>query len=89
MEIFQGPDGSTFVENPFNLMLFLNVDWFQSFTDVQYSVRALYLMVQNLPRTERYKPENIILCGILPGPKEQKKIMNSYLSHLVTELKEF
>ena len=30
----------------------------------------------------------MILCGLIPGPKEPKKT-NSYLSHLVAELKEF
>ena len=85
---FKGLDQNKFVENPFNLMLFMNVDWFQPFTHVKYSVGAIYLTVQNLPRSERYKLENVILRGIIPGPKEPKKTMNSYLSHLVTELKE-
>ena len=86
---FKGVDQNNFVQNPYNLVLFMNVDWFQPFTHVKYSVGALYLTVQNLPRSERNKVENVILCGIIPGPKEPKKTMNSYLSHLVTELKEF
>ena len=86
---FKGVDQQIFVQNPYNLMLFLNVDWFQPFTHVKYSVGAIYLTVQNLPRSERYKLDNVILCGIIPGPKEPKKTINSYLSHLVAELKEF
>ena len=31
---FKGVDQQTFVQNPFNLMLFLNVYWFQPFTHV-------------------------------------------------------
>ena len=36
----------------------------------------------------RYKPENIIVVGIMPGPREAKKTINSYLTPLVIELKE-
>ena len=82
-------DGNRFVDQPYNLMLYLNVDWFQPFTHLTESVGAIYLSVQNLPRTERYKLSNIILVGIIPGPKEPKYTMNQYLSHLVEELKEF
>ena len=59
------------------------MDWFQPFKHVTYSVGAVYL--SNLPRNLRYKRENIILCGILPGPKEPKDL-NSYLYPLVHEL---
>ena len=80
---FKGCDQNTFTDHPFNFMLFLNVDWFQPFTHVQYSVGA------NLPRSERHKFSNVILCGIIPGPNEPKHTMNQYLSHLVAELKQF
>ena len=36
----------------------------------------------------RYRMENIIIVGIIPGPKEPKKHMNSFLSSLVCELQE-
>lgn len=47
-----------------------------------------YLVVQNLPREDRYKPENILLVRIIPGPSEPKLNINSYLAPLVLELKE-
>lgn len=86
---FLGPDGKTFADSPYNLMVLLNVDWFQPFTHLTYSVGAMYLSFQNLPRRERYRMENIVLLGIIPGPKEPKNDINSYLSHFVVELKEF
>ena len=49
----------------------------------------MYLVIQNLPRSARYKTENIILVGIIPGPKEPKYTINSFLRPLVEELKEF
>ena len=63
---FKDDSGSQFTESPYNLMLFLNVDWFQPFTHLTYSVGALYLTVQNLPRTERFKFENSILVALIP-----------------------
>ena len=49
----------------------------------------LPITVQNLPRNVRYKPENIILVGvIMPGPKEASLNINPYLSPLVLALQQ-
>lgn len=48
---------------------------------------AIYIAIQNLPRDERYRSENI-LTGVIPGPREPKLTMNSYLRPLVDELKQ-
>ena len=45
----------------------------------------MYLAVLNLPRQHRYLQENIILLGIIPGPKEPKQ-MNSLLKPFVSEM---
>ena len=42
-----------------------------------------------MPRHVQYKQENVLLVGIIPGPKKPKQTINSYLSSLVDELKEF
>lgn len=76
-----------FLMAPFCYLVTLNLDWFQPFTHIEYSVGVIYLAVQNLPRSERYKVENIILVGILPGPSEPKLNINSYLAPLVEDLK--
>ena len=44
------------------------------------------MVIMNLPRAERFKPENVIIYGIIPGPKESKKHINSFLSKSVIEL---
>ena len=77
----------TIIEERHSLMLFLNVDWFQQFTHLPDSAGAIYTPIQNSPRRERYKIENIILVGIIPIPKEPKLLINSFLSHFVEELK--
>ena len=79
---------SSFLESPHCYILTMNVDWFQPFTRTQYSVGAIYLTVQNLPRSQRYKDENVILAGIIPGSSEPSLTMNSYLAPLVRELQQ-
>ena len=76
----------SFLSTPCSYMLGINVDWFQPFKHTEYSMGAIYLVIQNLPRSERYKEENVILVGLLPGPKEPKVSINSYLIPLVQEL---
>ena len=43
------------------------------------------MVVMNLPREERFKPENLIVVGIIPGPKEPKHNINSFLQPLVDD----
>lgn len=79
--------GRPFLSQSYNLAVMLNCDWFQPFEHSCYSVGVLYLVILNLPRSMRFKPENIIITGIIPGPKEpNQKEMNSYLRPLVKEL---
>lgn len=68
------------------LAMMLNVDWFQPFKLARYSVGVLYLVIMNLPRHERFKFENVILVGVIPGPHEPSKSINTYLSPMVNEL---
>jgi hypothetical protein len=83
---FLNPDGVPFLSAPFNLALSLNVDWFQPFKYSNYSAGAMYVAIQNLPREERYAAGNVLLVGVIPGPHEPKKTMNSYLRPLVKDL---
>ena len=58
---FQSVDQRPFLKVSNNLCLKLNLDWFNPFKHVQYSVGVLYVVVENLPRAERYKLENIVI----------------------------
>ena len=84
---FQTYNNTPFLSLAYNFCFILNVDWFQPYRHTQYSLGAIYLSVLNLPRSERYLQENTILIGIIPGPHEPKKHMNSFLEPLVKELK--
>ena len=79
-------DGRPFLALPNNLCLSLNVDWFRVYDDSLYSVGPIYAVILNLPRSERYKEENVILAGIIPGPKEPKLNINSFLLPFIRDL---
>ncbi|XP_016126124.1 uncharacterized protein [Sinocyclocheilus grahami] len=81
-------NGEPFLSAPNNLAMMLNVDWFQPFKNAPYSVGAIYLVILNLPCEDRFKEENMILVGLIPGPKEPSLTMNAFLDPLVDELEE-
>jgi hypothetical protein len=70
-----------------HLGIMLNLDWFQPFDNAQYSVGAIYGIICNLPRIERFKTSNIITLAVIPGPKEPKlHQLNHYLAPLIDQL---
>ena len=83
---FLSPSGVPFLSVPYNFALTLNVDWFQPFKHSNYSAAAMYVSAQNLPRRERYTNDNVFLLGVIPGPHEPKKNIDSYLRSFVNEL---
>lgn len=85
---FSSVSGRPFLSHPNNLCLMLNVDWFNPYEETPYSAGVIYFVVQNLPRNERFKLDNIILVGIIPGPNEPKKHINTYLAPIVKDLKD-
>ena len=64
----------------------LNIDWFQPFKHRQYSVGVIYLVNMNLPRKLRFKRENILPVGLIPGPREPPTTINFYLQPSVKDL---
>ena len=77
-----------FLSECYNYGLLLNIDWLQPYKHIQYSVGIVYLVILNLPRSIRYKRQNVILFGIIPGPSEPSLSINSYLLPLVRELQQ-
>jgi hypothetical protein len=67
--------------------LMLNMDWFQPFINSQYSVGVIYAVICNLPRAERFKPQNILILAVIPGPNEPKlHAINNYLYPIINQL---
>ena len=83
---FQHYEGKPFLAVPNNFALSLNLDWFSPFKHTEDNVGAIYIVIQNLPREVRYKVENVILCGVIPGPQEPQYTIASYLVPLEDEL---
>lgn len=79
-------NGIPFLAEQFTFALALNIDWFQPYKLTESSVGAIYLTVFNLPYYARFKREFVILLGIIPGPSEPKRDVNSFLRPLVSEL---
>ena len=85
---FSTIENSLFLSQSDNYGLLLNIDWLQPYKHIQYSVGVMYLVILNLPRSIRFKRENVILFGVIPGPREPSCTINSYLSPLVADLLE-
>ena len=79
-------NGKDFLNSRYCIAMLINIDWFQPFKHVQYSVGAIYLAILNLPRQVLYRRENVILVGIMPGPHEPRLTVSSYLEPLVLDL---
>lgn len=75
-----------FFSNPYSYGLMLNVDWFEPYEHSIYAVGVIYMSLLNLPREIRYSQENILICGLIPGPKEPSGNINSFLEPLVNDL---
>ena len=70
-----------------HLGLMLNLDWFQPYDGTTYSIGVMYAAICNLPRDIRFKRENLLTLGLLPGPNEVSlHKINYYLAPIVNEL---
>ena len=57
-------ENTPFLSQRNNYGLLLKVDWLQPYKHIEYSVGVIYLVILNLPRSIRFKRENVILFGI-------------------------
>lgn len=83
---FKTYSGSEFLSAPHNYAVLLNVDWLQPFVHLTYSVGVIYVVILNLPRLIRFKRENVILLGVIPGPSEPPLTINTYLAPIISDL---
>ena len=79
-------NGERFLSTACTYAFILNIDWFQPYELSMYSVGVIYLVLLNLPRSVRYKRENVVLVGVIPGPTEPSLLINTYLHPLVMDL---
>ena len=93
---FNGPDGKHFsVGGEEGRYVFsLCVDFFNPLSNKQAgkkaSVGLISLVCLNLPPELRYKPENMFLAGVIPGPHEPPlNALNHYLTPLIDDFLDF
>lgn len=93
----QWKDELSFATTPkddLKLVFTLAIDWFNAHHSPVgkkvWSVGAIYLVCLNLPAAERYRPENICLYMVIPGPRKPSPAeLDFMLEPLVTELLQF
>ena len=79
-------NGKECLSGRYTFGLLINIDWFQPYRHVEYSVGAIYIAILNFPRNLRYRRENMLLIGIIPELHESKLHINPFLEPLVEEL---
>ena len=85
-KVWQDFKASGFFAEPHSYGLLLNVDWFEPFEHSIYAVGVVFMSLLNFPRHIRHCQENVIICGLIPGPKEPSHNINSFLEPIVEEL---
>lgn len=70
-----------------NICVSLNIDGFQPWKRINRTITPFTLMILNLPENLRHRSHYLLLAGLVPGPKQPKKLA-PYLSFLVKELKQ-
>lgn len=92
---FKGRDGRQFGRQTEEgrYVFSLSIDFFNPFTNKQagksVSFGVISVVCLNIPASMRYKPENMFLAGVIPGPKEPRLTLKHYLSPLVDEFLTF
>ena len=84
---FTDSEGKLFFTEKRNLGGMINLDWFNPYENQEYSVAVMYMALVNLPRAVRFKWENVVVLGIIPGPKEPNYNVNWFLEPHIDELK--
>ncbi|MBW0568171.1 hypothetical protein O181_107886 [Austropuccinia psidii MF-1] len=83
--------GPPFMSIPGALAFSIYFDWFNAHgKSIRLaSIGPIMLICLNLPPSERLKPENVFVSGIIPGPKEPNALQFNYLlMPLIKDLKD-
>ena len=59
---------------------------FKPFKRSEYKVSAIMMTVLNLPREVRFRKKWTMVLGVIPGPTEPKRNINTFLKPIVDDL---
>lgn len=81
---------AAFLAQPHSIALMLMDDNFNpngSHARKRYSMGSICFAILNLPKHLRFRPENLLRCGLVPGPKEPPGGRRAFLRVLLQDLK--
>ena len=83
---FNNPNKHNFLTEKHNYALTINLDWFCPYKHVKsYSVGVIYGVINNLPRSERFKRENLLIIGIIPSMAKEPPVQ-TFIEPFVEEM---
>ncbi len=80
------PDGTPLLAAVGALGLFIFFDYYEPFDNTTYCIGVIVAFIANLPADVRYKKENRILWGLIPGPSQHS--IEPYVSILQQQLQQ-
>ena len=84
-DVAEGDQKQEFLAASGTIAFALNVDWWQTSKQQNYSMGGVYLTVLNLPRETRYLKQNMMLIALLPGPGGSHRQALQSLQALIAE----
>ena len=75
-----------FLDKKWNIVLMMSIDWVQPILRGIYKIDPIHMSVLNLPRSHRMRQEWTMLIGIMPGPSEPKRHINTFFTPVFDNL---
>ena len=83
---FNDPNKNNFLTQKHNYALTINLDWFCPYKHVKsYSAGVIYGFINNLPRHERFRRENLLIMGIIPSMVKEP-LVQTFIKPLFQEM---
>ena len=75
-----------FLDKKWNIGLMMSIDWVQPILRGTYKIGPIHMSVLNLPRSHRMRQEWTMLIGIMSGPSEPKRHIDTFFTPVFDDL---